>query len=163
MSPRRRKVMQPLQVSTILPAKTGRVPRGVWHAGRFTRRSRAVHEPHPGNFTCRSPGQKPQGKSTSYPQRTFQNWKTRQALTNLFPGPIRLKCFDSDLLTPHRLPPIVPSMFRGMGGKDPNRQPRLSSIRDTPPGWLRLAICLNCDHRGPLPAARLIRNTESLP
>lgn len=31
-----------------------------------------------------------------------------------------------------------------MGGKDPNRQPRLGSVRDTPPGWIGLVICNRC-------------------
>ena len=44
-----------------------------------------------------------------------------------------------------------------MGGKDPNRQPRLGSVRDTPPGWLRLVTCHACGHRGVLPAAALLR------
>jgi hypothetical protein len=47
-----------------------------------------------------------------------------------------------------------------MGGKDPNRQPRLGSIRDTPPGWIRLLTCNACGHRGVLPAERLPRNGE---
>jgi hypothetical protein len=43
-----------------------------------------------------------------------------------------------------------------MGGKDPNRQPRLSSLRGTPPGWIRLAACNGCRHKGNLPIDRLI-------
>ena len=43
-----------------------------------------------------------------------------------------------------------------MGGKDPNRQPRVGSIRDTPPGWIRLVTFNACVHRGVLPVARLL-------
>jgi hypothetical protein len=49
-----------------------------------------------------------------------------------------------------------------MGGKDASRQPRLGSVRDTPPGWIRLAICNACGHRGVLPAERLLRKHGEL-
>jgi hypothetical protein len=49
-----------------------------------------------------------------------------------------------------------------MGGKDPNRQPRLSSLRNTPPGWIRLASCNNCAHKGLLPVEHLIRKHGEL-
>lgn len=49
-----------------------------------------------------------------------------------------------------------------MGAKDPNRQPRLGSVRDTPPGWLRLLTCNTCAHRGVLPAERLLRKHGDL-
>ena len=32
-------------------------------------------------------------------------------------------------------------MFFSMGGKDPNRQPKLSSLKITPVGYVRLARC----------------------
>ncbi len=53
-------------------------------------------------------------------------------------------------------------MFRPMGSKDPNRQPRLRSIRETPPGWLRLVICTSCGHQGVLPAERMLRKYGEL-
>lgn len=43
-----------------------------------------------------------------------------------------------------------------MGGKDPNREPRLRSLRHTPLGWIRLATCTRCLHKGPLPVDRLV-------
>jgi hypothetical protein len=49
-----------------------------------------------------------------------------------------------------------------MGSKDPNRQPRLRSIRETPPGWLRLVICTSCEHQGVLPAERMLRKYGEL-
>ena len=49
-----------------------------------------------------------------------------------------------------------------MGGKDPNRQPRLGSVRDTPPGWLRLVTCQACGHKGVLPAAAMLRKHGEL-
>lgn len=52
----------------------------------------------------------------------------------------------------------VPSM----GGKDPNRQPRLRSLRDTAPGWIRLARCQACRHQGLLPVDALIRKWGDL-
>ena len=49
-----------------------------------------------------------------------------------------------------------------MGGKDAGRQPRLGSIRETPPGWLRLVTCNACAHRGLLPAEQLLRKHGEL-
>jgi hypothetical protein len=49
-----------------------------------------------------------------------------------------------------------------MGSKDPNRQPRVGSIRETPPGWLRLVTCTACGHKGVLPAELLIRKHGEL-
>jgi hypothetical protein len=49
-----------------------------------------------------------------------------------------------------------------MGGKDPNRQPRVGSIRETPVGWIRLLTCNSCAHRGVLPAERLLRKYGEL-
>lgn len=49
-----------------------------------------------------------------------------------------------------------------MGGKDPNRQPRLASLRDTPKGWLRLATCTRCGRQGTLPIEALIRKNGEL-
>ncbi len=49
-----------------------------------------------------------------------------------------------------------------MGGKDPRRQPRVGSIRDTPPGRIRLVTCNACGHRGMLPAATLLRKHGEL-
>lgn len=49
-----------------------------------------------------------------------------------------------------------------MGGKDANRQPRLSSLRHTPPGWIRLAACNSCSHKGLLPIDHLIRKHGEL-
>ena len=53
-------------------------------------------------------------------------------------------------------------MFMAMGGKDPNRQPRLGSVRETPPGWIRLVTCNTCAHRGVLPVERLLRKHGDL-
>ena len=47
-----------------------------------------------------------------------------------------------------------------MGGKDLNRQPRLSSLRHTPAGWIRLAACNSCSQ--PLPVDQLIRKHGEL-
>jgi hypothetical protein len=49
-----------------------------------------------------------------------------------------------------------------MGGKDPNRQPRLGSLRQTPAGWIRVAACNSCSHKGPLPIDHLIRKHGEL-
>ena len=49
-----------------------------------------------------------------------------------------------------------------VGGKDPSRQPQVGSIRETPPGWLRLLTCNTCAHRGVLPAERLLRKHDEL-
>jgi hypothetical protein len=53
-------------------------------------------------------------------------------------------------------------MFQAMGGKDLTRQPRLSSLRKTPAGWIRLAACNSCAHKGPLPVDQLIRKHGEL-
>jgi hypothetical protein len=49
-----------------------------------------------------------------------------------------------------------------MGGKDPKRQPRLASLRKTPPGWIRVASCNSCTHKGPLPVDQLIKKHGEL-
>jgi hypothetical protein len=50
-----------------------------------------------------------------------------------------------------------------MGGKDPNRQLRLRSLRDTPPGWnKRVASCNSFRHKGVLLVDRLIRKHGEL-
>jgi hypothetical protein len=49
-----------------------------------------------------------------------------------------------------------------LGGKDPNRQPRLTSLRNTPQGWLRVATCRACGSRATLPTAALIRKHGEL-
>ena len=49
-----------------------------------------------------------------------------------------------------------------MGGKDPNRQPRLRDFRETPPGWLCLAICRSCGYQATLPIAAMIRPNGQL-
>ncbi len=49
-----------------------------------------------------------------------------------------------------------------MGGKDPNRQPRLASLRNTPDGWLRLATCTRCGRKATLPIEALIRKNGEL-
>jgi hypothetical protein len=49
-----------------------------------------------------------------------------------------------------------------MGGKDANRQPRLSIMRNTPHGWIRVAACNSCSHKGPMPVDRLIRKHGEL-
>lgn len=49
-----------------------------------------------------------------------------------------------------------------MGGKDPNRQPRVGSLRNTPPGWIRLAQCQACGHQGTLPVDALLRRWGEL-
>jgi hypothetical protein len=49
-----------------------------------------------------------------------------------------------------------------MDGKDHNRQPRLNTLRNTPAGWIRIASCNDCSHKGPLPVDRLIRKHEEL-
>ena len=67
----------------------------------------------------------------------------------------RARCHDLDSAAKFRLCSL-------MGGKDPNRQPRVGSIRETPPGWLRLLTCNTCAHRGVLPAERLLRKHGEL-
>lgn len=49
-----------------------------------------------------------------------------------------------------------------MGGKDPNRQPKLSSLRDTPEGWIRLATCTRCGRKATLPIEALIKKNGEL-
>ena len=49
-----------------------------------------------------------------------------------------------------------------IGGKDLNRQPRLTSLRHTPAGWIRVAACNSCSHKGPLPVDQLIRKHGEL-
>src|SRR3954447_22699233 len=49
-----------------------------------------------------------------------------------------------------------------MGGKEPNRQPRVGSVRETPPGWIRLVTCNACAHRGVLPAEMLLKKYGEL-
>lgn len=49
-----------------------------------------------------------------------------------------------------------------MGGKDPNRQPRVGSLLRPAPGWIRLAECVHCDHTGPLPVRQLVRKHGEL-
>ncbi len=49
-----------------------------------------------------------------------------------------------------------------MGGKDPNRQPKLHSLRDTPPGWIRLATSTQCQRQAMLPVDALIRKHGDL-
>jgi len=49
-----------------------------------------------------------------------------------------------------------------MVGQDPNRQPRLGSLRQTPAGWVRVAACSSCSHKGPLPIDHLIRKHGEL-
>ena len=49
-----------------------------------------------------------------------------------------------------------------VGGKDPNRRPKLRSLTQTPPGWIWLAACNSCGHRGPMPVHQLIRKFEEL-
>jgi hypothetical protein len=49
-----------------------------------------------------------------------------------------------------------------MGAKDPNRQPRLRGLRNTPDGWIRVASCNKCRHKGPLPVDALIRKFGDL-
>jgi hypothetical protein len=44
-----------------------------------------------------------------------------------------------------------------MGGKDPNRQPQLASLRITPVGWVRMAKCMKCGYLGAIPVDRLIK------
>jgi hypothetical protein len=39
-----------------------------------------------------------------------------------------------------------------MGGEDPNRQPKLGSVKVTPDGWVWFAICNSRGHRGDLSA-----------
>ena len=53
--------------------------------------------------------------------------------------------------------PVIP------GKSDQRRQPRLRSIRETPPGWIRLATCNACGHRGVLPAERTEPRVAVLP
>jgi hypothetical protein len=48
------------------------------------------------------------------------------------------------------------------GREGPNRQPRLRSLRDTPAGWIRLASCQACGHRGLLPVDALLKRWGDL-
>ncbi len=43
-----------------------------------------------------------------------------------------------------------------MGGRSPDRIPRLRSLKDTPPGWIRLGVCRGCGRRSALPVAMLL-------
>lgn len=49
-----------------------------------------------------------------------------------------------------------------MGGKDPNRQARVGSVRDAPPGWPPPVTCSTFPHRGVLSADLLLRKHGEL-
>jgi hypothetical protein len=49
-----------------------------------------------------------------------------------------------------------------MGGKDANRPPQVSTLRNIPHGWIRVAACNNWSHKGPLPVDRLVRKHGEL-
>ena len=49
-----------------------------------------------------------------------------------------------------------------MGSRNSDRIPRLGSLTRTGPGWLWLAVCRECGHRGALPVAQLIRRWGEL-
>lgn len=82
---------------------------------------------------------------TGLPNRLFMSCRSRHAL-------------PSTRLTGRECSIYVPAM----GGKDPNRQPRVGSVRETPSGWLRLLTCNTCAHCGVLPAERLTRKHGEL-
>ena len=48
------------------------------------------------------------------------------------------------------------------GRKGPQSSAPGGSIREMPPGWLRLLTCNTCAHRGVLPAERLLRKHGEL-
>jgi hypothetical protein len=48
-------------------------------------------------------------------------------------------------------------MFSFMGGKDPNRQPKLSGLKITPLGSIRMLKCDHCRRLAPIPIEQLIR------
>jgi hypothetical protein len=43
-----------------------------------------------------------------------------------------------------------------------DRTPRLFSLRQTPPGFVRMAVCLNCRHMAPLPLRDLVHRFGEL-
>ena len=49
-----------------------------------------------------------------------------------------------------------------MGSRASGRIPRLSSLRRTPAGHVRMAACLGCGHMAPLPVRELIRRYGEL-
>lgn len=51
---------------------------------------------------------------------------------------------------------------RAMAARNPHRIPRLYSLRTTPPGFVRLAVCRNCGHMAPLPLRDMIRRYGEL-
>jgi len=46
--------------------------------------------------------------------------------------------------------------------KPEDRTPRLFGLRQTPPGFVRMAVCLNCRHMAPLPVRDLVRRFGEL-
>jgi len=53
-------------------------------------------------------------------------------------------------------------MFDGMDRHALDRHPRLRSWRQTPQGFVRMAVCLNCRHMAPLPVCDLVRRYGEL-
>jgi hypothetical protein len=44
-----------------------------------------------------------------------------------------------------------------MDSRASERLPRLASLRKTPRGFVRMAVCMNCQHMAPLPVRDLLR------
>jgi hypothetical protein len=49
-----------------------------------------------------------------------------------------------------------------MGRRASDRLPRLAGWRQTPQGFVRMAVCLNCRHMAPLPMRELLRRFGEL-
>jgi hypothetical protein len=49
-----------------------------------------------------------------------------------------------------------------MGARNPDRTPRLHTLRSVPPGFVRMVRCQHCGHMAPLPLRELIRRHGEL-
>ena len=49
-----------------------------------------------------------------------------------------------------------------MGSRSSDRIHRLISLRQTPPGCVRMAVCRKCGHMAPLPVRELLRHFGDL-
>jgi hypothetical protein len=49
-----------------------------------------------------------------------------------------------------------------MGSRSPDRTLRLATLKNTPRGYVRMAVCLNCQHMAPLPVRDLVRRYGDL-
>ncbi len=49
-----------------------------------------------------------------------------------------------------------------MGSRSPDRTLRLITLKQTPRGFVRMAVCVNCQHMAPLPVRDLVRRYGDL-